>query len=140
MKTLLPALAIGLCVVIGASSNVLSHGDAAPQPVDTSGLEPLGDKWLDTNPYMGNKRAIEVGANGYNQNCARCHGLEAKSGGMAPDLRELEEGEAGDTWFMTRIRHGAKKGDRYMMPPFEGIMNQEAMWAIRTYVASQPKD
>jgi cytochrome c-550 PedF len=82
---------------------------------------------------------MEIGANGYNQNCARCHGLDAKSGGMAPDLRELEEGEAGDGWFMTRVMHGAKKDDRYRMPPFEGILSQEAIWAIRTYVESQPK-
>ncbi|MGU3388713.1 cytochrome c-550 PedF [Methylobacterium sp. D53M] len=118
---------------------VFAHGDAAPQPVDTTGLPPLGDDIRATNPYHGNKLAMEIGANGYNQNCARCHGLDAKSGGMAPDLRELEEGEAGDGWFMTRVMHGAKKDDRYRMPPFAGILSQEAIWAIRTYVESQPK-
>ncbi len=140
MKTLLPALALGLSVAIGASGAVFAHGDAAPQPVDTTGLEPLGEDFRPTNPYVGNAKAIEIGANGYNQNCARCHGLDAKSGGMAPDLRELEEGEAGDGWFITRVLNGAKREDRYKMPPFQGILSQEAIWAIRTYVETRPKD
>jgi mono/diheme cytochrome c family protein len=26
------------------------------------------------------------------------------------------------------------------MPPFEGILNQEAMWAIRTWLETRPKE
>ncbi|WP_260602156.1 aldehyde dehydrogenase family protein, partial [Pseudomonas aeruginosa] len=58
--------------------------------------EPLGKEWRDTNPYREpyakHDLAVEIGASAYNQNCARCHGLEAKSGGIAPDLRLLETG------------------------------------------------
>lgn len=121
-------------------NGVLAHGDMAPQPVDTTGLEPLGDEWRPTNPYRGNETAIEIGARGYNSNCARCHGLDVKSGGMAPDLRMLESSEEGDAWFLMRIRSGAKRDDRVKMPPFEGILSQEAMWAIRSYIESRPKD
>ena len=61
--------------------------------------------------------------------------------GEAPDLRYLELGKAGDTWFLERIRHGAKKPDgSTMMPGFEGTFSQEAMWAIRTYLESQHTD
>lgn len=134
------SLACALPLLAGVPTLVLAHGDAAPQPVDTKGLEPLGDDIRATNPYEGNQTAVQIGAGGYNQNCARCHGLDAKSGGMAPDLREVENGEAGDGWFITRVLHGAKKDDRFRMPPFEGILSQEAIWAIRTYVSSQPKD
>jgi mono/diheme cytochrome c family protein len=52
----------------------------------------------------------------------------------------LESTEEGDAWFLMRIRSGAKRDDRVKMPPFEGILNQEAMWAIRSYIESQPKD
>jgi len=117
-----------------------AHGDGAPQPVDTTGLEPLGEDWLPTNPYRGNKVAIEIGARGYNSNCARCHGLDVKSGGMAPDLRALEPTDDGDGWFLTRVRMGATRDDRVKMPPFEGLISQEAIWAIRAYIDAQPDD
>ena len=117
---------------------LFAHGDVQPQPIDTTGLDPLKEgEWLPENPYVGNKRAIEIGASGYNQNCARCHGLEAISSGLAPDLRYLELGKAGDEWFLDRIRHGSKKPDgSTMMPGFEGVINQEAMWAIRAYLVT----
>jgi cytochrome c-550 PedF len=124
-------------------NGVLAHGDGAPQPVDTTGLEPLGEEWLPTNPYRDNEKlhdiAVEIGSRGYNSNCARCHGLEVKSGGMAPDLRELGEGESEDAWFISRVLQGATVGGRQKMPPFEGLLNQEAIWAIRTYIDAQPE-
>ena len=49
--------------------------------------------------------AIEIDASGYNQNCARCHGLESVSGGIAPDLRLLEEDYDGDEWYRERVRN-----------------------------------
>jgi len=81
-----------------------SHGDVTPQAVDVEGLEALGEEFLEQNPYRlkGGEQyelAIKIGASGYNQNCARCHGLEAISGGIAPDLRLLEDGEFGDEWY-----------------------------------------
>lgn len=117
---------------------VLAHGDVTPQPIDIEGLPPLKDgEWLTLNPYLGNAAALEIGASGYNQNCARCHGLQVISGGIAPDLRYLEKGKPGDEWFIQRIRHGARKQDgTTIMPAFEGIFKQEAMWAIRTYLES----
>ena len=111
-----------------------AHGDVAPQAVDTTGLEPLGDEWLTTNPYLGNEKAIEIGKSGYGANCARCHGLEAISGGIAPDLRYLEPGEFGDEWYIERVRNGVIRNDVTYMPPFEGILSQEAMWAIRAWL------
>ena len=62
-----------------------AHGDVTPQAVDTSSLPKLGDAWRTENPYRKNEAAIKVGSSAYNQNCARCHGLEAISGGIAPD-------------------------------------------------------
>lgn len=119
-----------------------AHGDGAPQPVDTTGLPQLGEDFQPTNPFREDKalheKAIEVGSRGYNSNCARCHGLEVKSGGMAPDLRELGESPDEDAWFLTRVLHGATINGRQKMPPFEGLLSQEAIWAIRTYIDAQP--
>ena len=119
---------------------VLAHGDGAPQPVDITGLEALGEEWRTTNPYRGLPRAIEIGSSGYNSNCARCHGLEAKSGGIAPDLRYLEETPEGDEWYLSRVRYGVSRDGATKMPKFDGLLSQEAMWAIRSYVDSRPED
>lgn len=137
MSRLLCAAAIAAGVAFVPLTGVFAHGDVTPQPIDTGGLKPLGKEWRKTNPYSGDAKAIEIGASGYNQNCARCHGLQVISGGIAPDLRYLEKGQTGDEWFLTRIRNGAKKQDgTTIMPAFEKIFKQEAMWAIRAYLES----
>ena len=137
MSRLLTAFLIGMPLALAAPAPVLAHGDGAPAAIDTTGLEQLGEGDREKNPYEGNGTAIQIGASGYNKNCARCHGLEAKSGGMAPDLRELEKSEATDTYFLNRVRGGAQRDGRYRMPPFGEILSQEAIWAIRTYIESE---
>ena len=118
-----------------------AHGDVTPQLVDISGIDPLGADWRTENPYKPDKRVLEVGTSGYSGNCARCHGLQVISGGIAPDLRYLEKGKVGDEWFIQRIRHGAKNQDgASIMPAVEGLIQQEARWAIRTYIESQHQD
>ncbi|MDT0618143.1 cytochrome c-550 PedF [Salinisphaera sp. P385] len=116
-----------------SATAVYSHGDVAPQEVDTEGLKELPkDEWLSENPYRGNKEAIEIGASAYNQNCARCHGLEAMSGGIAPDLRELTKFD--DEYFVNKVRNGVQRNGMTYMPGFEDVMGQEAIWAIRSYI------
>jgi len=124
---------------VAINQKVLAHGDGAPQPVDTTGLKELGKEWLKLNPYKGNEKAIEIGSSGYNSNCARCHGLEAKSGGASPDLRYLEDDAEGDEWFINRVRKGYHQNGVTKMPKFEGLISQEAMWAIRAYIDSRPE-
>ncbi|RCI70590.1 cytochrome c-550 PedF [Pseudomonas aeruginosa] len=132
----------GLLVLAGLSlsSLALAHGDVTPQAVDTKGLEPLGKEWRDTNPsrkpYAKPDLAVEIGASAYNQNCARCHGLEAKSGGIAPDLRLLETGAEGDEWFKERVINGAVRDGAVYMPKMADFISQEGLWAIRSYLES----
>jgi len=135
----LQIIGMSVAIVWGLNLPAHSHGDAAPQPVDTTGLEPLGKKWLKRNPYKGNEIAINIGSSGYNSNCARCHGLEVKSGGVAPDLRYLEDDEEGDSWYIMRVREGYHQNGVTRMPKFEGLISQEAMWAIRSYIDSRPE-
>lgn len=134
-----------------ASQFAYAHGDVVPQAVDTKTLQPLSDKWREENPYRGDKAAIEVGTSAFNQNCARCHGIEAISGGIAPDLRKLDRDcmnikiEAKkqacfaetDKYYLASIRGGKVRNGAVYMPPFEGIMNQEAMWAIKAYLETR---
>jgi cytochrome c-550 PedF len=127
------------------STVALSHGDVAPQPMNTDALPDVGEEWLIENPYrnMGEdvwSTAITIGDSGYNQNCARCHGLGVVSGGLAPDLRYLEAEEYGDEWYMERFIHGYTQNGITKMPAFGDLLGQKAAWAIRTYIETRPDD
>ena len=137
--------------IILTSLSAQAHGDVVPHSVDTAGLAPLGEAWRDQNPFRGDPVALKIGASAFGQNCARCHGLDAISGGIAPDLRQLDRDcvdiknetkkkacyKETDNYFMTSIRAGKVRNGAVYMPPFEGILNQEAMWAIKTYLESR---
>lgn len=130
---------------------VYAHGDVVPQAVDTKSLPQLGEKWREENPYRGNKEAAKIGASAYNQNCARCHGLEAISGGIAPDLRLMDRDcmdqknetkkqacfKEMDNYFLTSVRRGKVRNGAVYMPPFEGILSQEAIWALKGYLETR---
>ena len=142
MKTFSTIMRSTLAAVIALSSaQAFAHGDVTPQAVDTSALPQLGEEWKTTNPFTGNETAIKIGDSAYNQNC--CHGLEVISGGITPDLRKLNDEneffsqEEADEWFLMRIRNGAVIDGRVYMPPFEGILSQEAMWAIKSYIETR---
>jgi len=143
-RTITAAVLLSLVGTLTLVSQVHSHGDVTPQAVDTEGLQKLEEEIAIENPYrlLGGEQyelAQKIGASGYNSNCARCHGLEAISGGIAPDLRLLEDGEFGDEWYMERVLNGYSQNGAYKMPPFATLLSQEAMWAIRSYTETRPK-
>jgi cytochrome c-550 PedF len=126
-------------------SFVFAHGDMAPQSVDTSALPDLPEEMATENPWRDAEgellfEAVEVGAKGYNSNCARCHGLEVISGGLAPDLRYLEANDWGDEWYLARVLNGYEQNGAVKMPGYSDILDQEAIWAIRLYIETRPDD
>lgn len=126
------------CALLTCTTLMFAHGDTAPQKVDTQGLPKIGTEVFQ-NPFSKNKKAIEVGKTAYNQNCARCHGLEAKSGGIAPDLRLLTDGD--DEFFLGMVRAGAVRNGNVYMPPFpEDIIPNSALWAIYSYLETLPEE
>lgn len=144
--------ALALAAACAAIGNLASaHGDVTPQAVDTHELPQLGADWRGENPYRQNAIAIRIGTSAYNQNCARCHGLEAVSGGIAPDLRKLDGDCASlkdekkkaacvkeiDDYFLTSVRRGKVRNGAVYMPPFEGTLNQEAIWSIKAYLETR---
>jgi cytochrome c-550 PedF len=122
---------------------VLLAGSLASPIVQAQGdfgtLKPLGEKLLDENPYRGDKEAIRVGGSAYAQQCARCHGIEGVSGGMSPDLRMMDIDKENDKIYLSITLRGATRDGKVYMPPFKGILSQEAIWAIRSYTDSRPK-
>ena len=133
-----------LLAALAFAGSAFAHGDVAPQPVNTDKLPEVGEEWLTENPYRDDPEifhaAIDVGASGYNSNCARCHGLGAISGGLAPDLRFLEAEEYGDEWFVERFQHGYTQNGVTKMPAFGELLGQKAAWAIRSYIETRPDD
>ncbi|WP_205466642.1 cytochrome c-550 PedF [Novosphingobium sp. BW1] len=127
-----------------AGTSLLAHGNVTPQAVDTSALPDIdeggNENWIAENPYSGNAKAIAIGESAYGQNCARCHGLEAISGGIAPDLRYLELGPSGDEWFVERYRNGSSHDGKVYMPPFGEVLGQKAGWAIRAWLETKYTD
>lgn len=142
-------------VLMFSCHSSFAHGDVVPQSVDTSTLPQLGAKWLDNNPFSkgapAHQEALRIGTSAYNQNCARCHGLEAISGGISPDLRKLDNDCADladdakksacyqeiNEYFVGTVRRGRARDGRVYMPPFEGILSQEAIWSIKTYLETR---
>ena len=134
-------------LLAGLPGPLFAHGDVAPQPVNTDALPEVGEEWLTENPYRAENsdetvwwQAVLIGDSGFNQNCARCHGLGAVSGGLAPDLRFLEASDYGDEWFVERFQHGYTQDGTTKMPAFGEVLGQKAGWAIRTYIETRAED
>lgn len=130
------AAILGSITALSLARLALAHGDVAPQAVDTTGLTPLGEEIQIENPYRGKpdyELAKKIGDKAYNQNCARCHGLGAVSGGIAPDLRYLVPVDD-DEYFLGRVMSGSVRDGVTYMPAFVDVLSQEAIWAIRSWL------
>lgn len=84
------------------------------------------------NPYAGNANAAAAGDILYHNNCARCHGDNARGKGSRPTLRSEEVRNATDgdlAWLLKNgyVFHG--------MPRWGGLPEQER-WQIITYIRS----
>lgn len=130
-----------IALISVCSFNLAAHGPVTPQSIETSTLPALGEEWSETNPYRGKEgevmeEILRVGASAYNQNCARCHGLGGVSGGIAPDVRMLPADLDGDEWYVYRVKNGAVRNGAVYMPKMTDHLNQEALWAIRSWLES----
>ena len=84
------------------------------------------------NPFESNKEAIEEGRKIFTQNCAACHGGNAK-GGIGPDLTAIQK------------KFGNSDGDLYAsvskgrpggMPDWEKTLGSERIWKVIAYLRS----
>lgn len=76
----------------------------------------------------------ESGYNLYHRACGKCHGRNAISGGIFPDLRRFE-GSGQD--FVATVKNG-RPGT--VMPAWEKVLKEDEIERIRQYVKSVPAD
>ncbi|MDP3872220.1 MAG: c-type cytochrome [Methyloversatilis sp.] len=147
-----------LTALFTASLILLSGTVGAERPAapltDTSSLPALGDAWRDANPYRDDDTIAAVGRTLYNETCSKCHGPDMNAKGHpAPPLRRLQRyckkvQDAAlkarcladvDHYFVTTVLKGKYILGVEHMPAWEGILKQEAVWAIKTYVDSRSR-
>jgi mono/diheme cytochrome c family protein len=84
------------------------------------------------DPYLGQPEAIAAGQNLFHENCAECHGANAKGKGSRPCLRSerIKGATDGDlAWLL-------KNGEVYKgMPRWAGLPEDER-WQIIAYIRS----
>lgn len=108
-----------------------------------------------TNPVRGKPEAIAAGQASFEAHCARCHGEQAtEPSAEAPDLRRLDAfcrrlKDAAlkahclsdvDSYYLMSVHAGkVRAGIRYM-PAWQGVLTDDEIWAIRSFIESRPID
>jgi len=156
-KFLSLAALILLPILSGASAETAPAANGVPilaPVVDTLALKPLGAAWLGENPYRSEAAAVEVGRQAFIQACQRCHGPEALGKGPGPNLRRLStyckrivdpslQRDCfidNDAHFVKSVLKGKTRVGVVHMPPWEGLLSQEVVWALKAYVDSPHND
>ena len=108
---------VGTMTVLGAAA------------ADKSGIP---DQVGAVNPFAGDAEAAKAGRQLFlNTGCYNCHGLEAKGGGIAPDLTASKL----DPQQMFRTIHDGRPGT--LMPSWGKQLSSDEIWKVVTYLRSQ---
>ena len=97
-----------------------SRQAAADQPVQTAENQPAK---VETN----------VGEALYRKSCAECHGLNAKGSALAKDLTSFKDTDEAFVKIVLNGRPGTA------MTPFKGLLTEEDVRQIRTYIKGLPQ-
>jgi mono/diheme cytochrome c family protein len=86
-----------------------------------------------TNPYEGQTEVVEEGRSQFNQYCSHCHGPNAIQGERPRDLRRLKirYGQQAAKVFYETVSTGIP--DRGM-PVWKGVLSDDTLWRIFTYL------
>ena len=91
------------------------------------------------NPFDGRDDLIPQGRTLFNVHCSHCHGPNAVQGERKRDLRRLSRryNERMPAVFYQTVTTGrADKG----MPPWKGVLEDEALWTIFTFLETVQKE
>jgi len=85
-------------------------------------------------PSLASAETLALGARAYSANCTVCHGEQAMSSGLVPNLRHSPLLSDADAWRQV-LREGARA--ELGMASFAAILDDAASEAIRAYVISE---
>lgn len=139
--------------VLACAGLTFAQQAAAPIATDLSALPPLGPAWRVDNPYRGDPRVAAIGRTLYAEACQRCHGVDGDaSQSVGTDLRlvdiycyrRIQDAATrsacvrdNDDYFKRSVLHGKVRVGVIHMPPWEGVLSQEAVWSLRTFLESR---
>lgn len=94
------------------------------------------------NPYVNDPEQILVGEQLFEANCASCHGITGEgdgpaSGGINPPPGNLaaRHPSMSDSYMYWRISEGGlMKPFNSIMPGWKGLLDEESIWQIISYV------
>jgi len=96
---------------------------------DKSGIS---DRVGKANPFAGDAEAAKAGRQLFlSTGCYNCHGIEAKGGGIAPDLTASKL----DPQQMFQTIHDGRPGT--LMPSWAKQLSTDEIWKVITYLRSQ---
>jgi mono/diheme cytochrome c family protein len=133
---------IVLVMLVGASLLAACGGGGGGETVTRA--EPPADYANKTNPVSGNADAVTAGQELYSQNCASCHGDTGKGDGPAaaaldPKPRDLTDtaANASEPYIHWVIAEGGAAANlSSSMPAFKGVLTEDQIWQITTYIKS----
>jgi len=130
------------CAAVGTLAS--AHGDVTPQSVDTSSLPQLGADWRPENlariveTYEGLLSRWDwpnwvLGNHDQPRLASRLGEPQARkiAAKKAACVKEI------DDYYATSVRRGKTRNGAVYMPPFEGILSQEAVWSIKAYLETR---
>ncbi len=82
-----------------------------------------------TNPYLGQKEAIEEGERIYRSRCVGCH---KSQGGQGPNLFRTK---LPDKQFLETVINGRKGG----MPAWGSLLSRDEVWKVHAFVMSRDR-
>jgi mono/diheme cytochrome c family protein len=89
------------------------------------------DEALRKNPVPADRNTIAEGRTLFSQNCASCHGTNAKGSSMAPDLTNSSVQNQSDGALFWKITQG-----KAPMPSFSPIITELQRWEVIDYIRS----
>lgn len=145
--------AIPLILLVAAASSACGVEPAAGFPGNaditaTFQTIEIPEEYRDlTNPFDGDEAQAAEGEVLYQANCASCHGVTGEgdgpaAGGLEPPPKNLavEIDTLSDAYLFWRISDGGLMAPfNSVMPNWRGIMDEEQIWQVITYLRTLKK-
>lgn len=134
-----PSAPLAGVLVIAAGLAVLGGAPGWPALAEEAGGPDASSGGpLLANPFSGQEDIEAEGRTAFNVHCSHCHGPNAIQGERPRDLRRLtlRYGEKVAEIFLTTALDGRPNRG---MPPWRGVMPEEKLWKIFTFLETVQK-